>query len=71
MKKEDGLRILKISREVLARMENLGFAYRMTGDEKYTARAWKRIPCRGGFSDWNEGHIMGDRRNACRGGNQV
>ncbi len=56
--KEDGLRILKISREVLARMENFGFAYRMTGDEKYTARAWKEFLAVGDFPDWNEGHII-------------
>ncbi len=51
--KPDGLRLLDTSREMLARMTNLGMAYQITGDKKYVERAWKDLEAVGKFKDWN------------------
>lgn len=54
----DGVRLLAVSREVLRRMELLGFAYQVTGDQKYVDRAWEDFEAVGLFPDWHENHFI-------------
>lgn len=54
----DGQRMLSISREYLVRFRYLGFAYRVTGDEKYAAKAWEFIQAVLSFPDWNPSHMI-------------
>lgn len=54
----DGMRLLPVSREMLSRMTYLGFAYQMTGDEKYAEAAWKNLKSAGEFPDWNTSHML-------------
>jgi hypothetical protein len=53
-----GRRLLGTSREVLRRVFYLSYAYRMTGEEKYAARAEKEMLAAAGFADWNPAHFL-------------
>lgn len=44
------------SRDFRFRMECLGFAYQMTGDRKYSNRAWKEFQSLSTFPDFDYGH---------------
>ncbi len=50
--------ILPISREVINRMIILGFSYRVTGEEKYAARAWAELENVCSYSDWCTSHFL-------------
>ncbi len=50
--------ILPISREVINRMVILGFAYRMTGEEKYAERAVLELDKVCSYDDWCPSHFL-------------
>ena len=56
--KRDGRRLLPVSREVLQRVTNLAFLYRMTGERKYADRAWTELSAAAAFPDWNPAHFL-------------
>ena len=49
----DGLRLLSVSQTAVDRLMKLGFAYQMTGDSRYSQRAWEEIYAVCQFPDWN------------------
>ena len=53
-----GKRLLDKSRECLRRVFFLSYAYRMTLDKKYLARAEKELLNVSNFSDWNPSHFL-------------
>ena len=54
----DKQRILLISRELLRRMEYLGAAYQITGDQRYADCAWENLYKTINFPDWNPSHMI-------------
>ncbi|MBQ8015777.1 MAG: heparinase II/III family protein, partial [Clostridia bacterium] len=50
--------ILPISREVINRIVILGYAWQVTGEEKYAARAWQELENVCGYGDWCTGHFL-------------
>ena len=50
--------ILPISRETISRMVILGFAWQVTGEERYAARAWRELENVCGYPDWCPGHFL-------------
>ena len=50
--------ILPISREVINRMIILGYAWQITGDEKYADRAWKELENVCSYEDWCPSHFL-------------
>ncbi len=56
--KPDGRRLLPISRDVLRRITEWGFLYRLTGEPKYADRAWKELSAVAEFPDWNPAHFL-------------
>jgi len=54
----DGERLLEVSREVLNRMITLGFAWQITDEAKYFARAWAELEQVCGFADWHPAHFL-------------
>ncbi len=53
-----GRRLLDVSRETLRRTLLLGYAYRMTGDKRYSARLEKELLAVCAFADWNPSHYL-------------
>ena len=53
-----GRRLLATSRENLRRILFLGFAYRMTGEKRYSDRAEAEMLKAASFSDWNPSHFL-------------
>ena len=53
-----GRRLLHSSRTVLKRMLLLGYAYRMTGREKYFDRAREELLSAADYRDWNPDHFL-------------
>ncbi|PHN04889.1 heparinase II/III domain-containing protein [Flavilitoribacter nigricans] len=53
-----GRRLLSVSRECIRRVFYLSYAYRMTGDERFLARAEAEMLAVAGFSDWNPSHFL-------------
>lgn len=59
--KSDGVRLLPVSRLVLDRVISLSLMYQLTGDEKYSKRAWEemsRVADDKYFPDWNPKHFL-------------
>lgn len=54
----DGVRLLYVSRDAKARIENLGFAYYLTGDTKYAERAVSELINVCTYPDWNPHHHL-------------
>ncbi len=54
----EGRRLLGVSRRALARILNLGFAWRFTGERKYAARALAELDAVCAFSDWHPQHYL-------------
>lgn len=54
----EGRRLLGVSRENLRRIFFLSYAYRMTGEAKYAARAEQEMLKAASFSDWNPSHYL-------------
>lgn len=50
--------ILPISREVINRMVILGYAWQVTGDEKFAARAWQELEKVCSYDDWCPSHFL-------------
>ncbi len=57
-KKRDGIRLLKVSREMLRRIYLLGIVWQMTGDEKYAQCARKNLLKVVTFPNWNPSHFL-------------
>ncbi len=55
---KEGKRLLFVSREAMKRIFYLSYAYRMTGEERYAARAVQEMLQVCGFSDWNPSHFL-------------
>lgn len=53
-----GRRLLSVSRECIRRVFYLSFAYRMTGNERFFARAEEEMLAVANFSDWNPSHFL-------------
>jgi hypothetical protein len=53
-----GTRLLDVSREALRRISFLSYAYRMTGDTRYAARAETEMLAMAAFSDWHPDHFL-------------
>ena len=53
-----GKRLLATSNEALKRIYFLSYAYRMTGNEKYLARAAQELVAVSDFQDWNPTHFL-------------
>jgi len=53
-----GKRLLTISREAIRRITDLSYAYRMTGDTRYAARAETEMLAMAAFTDWNPSHFL-------------
>ena len=50
--------ILPISREVISRMVILGYAWQITGEEKYAGRAWDELENVCNYNDWCTSHFL-------------
>jgi len=57
-RKMAGRRLLSTSREALARICDLSFAWRMTGERKYAERAIAETKAVAAFADWNPSHFL-------------
>lgn len=53
-----GRRLLGTSREYLRRVFYLSYAYRMTGEERFSIRAEQEMLKSAGFTDWNPSHFL-------------
>ncbi|MBO9675704.1 MAG: heparinase II/III family protein [Sphingobacteriaceae bacterium] len=53
-----GKRLLDVSREALKRIYYLSYAFRLSHDKKYVARAEKELLAVSGFKDWNPSHFL-------------
>jgi hypothetical protein len=56
--RKDGRRLLGRSREALGRIMHLGFAFRLTGDQRYAVRAMAEMKAVAAMSDWNPPHFL-------------
>lgn len=54
----DGIRLLRVSRQVLDRTDHLAMAYRLTGEAKYKDRLWRELASAAAFKDWNPSHFL-------------
>lgn len=54
----DGIRLLSVSRAARTRIQDLSFAYLLTGDTKYADRAYKELENVCSFKDWNPRHFL-------------
>ncbi len=54
----DGIRLLFVAQEVQHRVIYLSFAYHITGEEKYAARAVEEIRAAAAFPDFNPRHFL-------------
>lgn len=55
---KEGKRLLSVSRTALRRIFYLSYAYRITGEDRYAARAAKEMTAVCNFSDWNPSHFL-------------
>lgn len=53
-----GYRLLDVSRECLRRVFYLSYSYRITGENKYAARAESEMLAVCAFADWNPSHFL-------------
>jgi hypothetical protein len=56
--KQDGKRLLGVSRSVLGRVTTLAFVRWIEDDPKYAARAWQELDAAAAFPDWNPSHFL-------------
>ncbi len=54
----DGIRLLSVSRACVSRIYALGLAWRLTGNEKYAAKARENLLAVCAFKDWNPKHFL-------------
>jgi len=57
-RKLEGRRLLGVSRTALKRIFYLAYAYRMTGDKRYSQRAEQEMLAASAFTDWNPDHFL-------------
>jgi hypothetical protein len=60
-----GPRLLDKSRRCLDRVSTLALVYRLSGDEKYAARAAKELEAVAAFQDWNPSHFLDTAEMSC------
>jgi len=60
-----GPRLLDKSRTCLDRVSTLALAYRLSGDEKYAARAARELEAAAAFQDWNPSHFLDTAEMSC------
>ena len=60
-----GPRLLDKSRRCLDRVAALALAYRLSGEEKYAARAVKELEAAAAFPDWNPSHFLDTAEMSC------
>ncbi|SIO23303.1 heparinase II/III domain-containing protein [Algoriphagus halophilus] len=53
-----GRRLLSVSRAYLKRITYLGYAFQLTGDEKYLKAVEKNLLAAADFQDWNPSHFL-------------
>ena len=53
-----GRRLLHTSRDVLHKVFSLSYAFRLTGDKKYSHRAIREMLKAASFNDWNPSHFL-------------
>ncbi len=53
---DDG--ILEVSRQILSRVITLSAAWKVTGEEKYAARAFKELESACSYESWNPAHFL-------------
>ena len=58
VRKLEGRRLLQVSGEVLKRVFYLSYAYVMTDDVRYAARAEREMLAASEFIDWNPSHFL-------------
>lgn len=56
--KKEGIRLLDVSREAIARIFYLSYSYRMTQDNKYLTKAEEELNAVCRFNDWNPTHFL-------------
>ena len=56
--RKEGRRLLGRSREALGRIMHLGFAFRLTGEKRYAARAMAEMKAMAAMPDWNPSHFL-------------
>lgn len=54
----DGIRLLDAASQIRTRVEILGLAYVLSGDEKYAKRLYKELENAASFPDWNPKHFL-------------
>ena len=54
----DAMRMTNVAQEALNRMEIFGFAWQITGDEKWGQLAWRDLEALSKFPDFNTSHII-------------
>lgn len=54
----DGLRLLRVSREVLDRVYTLALLYQLKGDPQFAERAARELEAAAAFPDWNPRHFL-------------
>ena len=55
---QNGDRLLPVSEEVFKRVITLSFLYRITGEDKYAAKAYKEMEAAANFPDWHRVHYL-------------
>ena len=55
---KEGKRLLAVSREALRRIELCSFAYNITGEKVFLARAQQDMLAAAAFADWNPSHFL-------------
>lgn len=55
---QNGDRLLPVSEEVLRRVLTLSFLYKITGEDKYAAKAYKEMEAAANFPDWHRSHFL-------------
>ncbi len=58
VRKQEGKRLLSVSREALRRILCLAFVYRIAGEVVYAERAIGEMEAAAAFSDWNPSHFL-------------
>lgn len=61
----DGVRLLPVSRGVLARVTSLAAVYNITGEEKYAIRCRQEMISACSFADWHPYHFLDTAEMAC------
>ena len=56
--RKDGRRLLGRSREALSRVLHLGFAFRVTRENRYAERVAVEMEAMAGMPDWNPSHFL-------------